>query len=75
MATNKKSAGKVVSIKVVATNKGQNGGKIRRVGEKFTYRAILKDGELPSWVEALEKLPTKEPAKAPVKPNLNDLVK
>ena len=75
MATSKKTACEAVSIKVVATNKGQNGGKIRRVGEKFTYKGILKDGELPSWVEALEKLPAKAPAKAPQKPNLNDLVK
>ena len=69
----KKEDAVAVSVKVIATSKGQNGGKIRVPGEKFTYVGILKDDKLPNWVEALEKLPAKkDPEK---KPNLNDLVK
>lgn len=66
--TKKKEEAVAVSVKVMATSKGQNGGIIRKVGEKFTYKAILKDGKLPNWVEALEKFT------APSAPSLTDLV-
>lgn len=58
-----------VSVKVMAISKGQHKGKIRRIGEKFLYAGITKDGKLPSWVEALEKVKVEKESK-----NLNDLV-
>lgn len=51
-------------IKVRATRMGQHGGIIRNVDEVFRYNGTLdENGDLPSWVEALEDF--KKEVKAP----------